>query len=131
MPCCGWLKRLTICYCCFYLNEMFLVLQEIRVQRTLNSILLILCFFGTALFFILMSLLRMHYICFTFCDVSDQNGLNSFRCYTILIKNFCRLLCKSMLPTLFITMCAKLKHIHLSSYVEAEKLTSKVNAALW
>ena len=45
MPCCGWLKRLTICYRCFCLNELFLVLQEICVQRTLiNSILLIFWF---------------------------------------------------------------------------------------
>ena len=39
------LKRLTICYCCFCLNELFLVLQETFVQRTLmNSIHLMLCF---------------------------------------------------------------------------------------
>ena len=50
--------------------------------------------------------------------------------YTILIENVCRLLCKSMLPTMFIKMCIKLKHVHLPSYVEVEKLTSKVNAAL-
>ena len=39
-------------------------------------------------------------------------------------------MCKSMLPTMFIKMCVKLKHIHLVSYVEVEKLTSEVNAAL-
>ena len=56
--------------------------------------------------------------------------LTVFHCRTIPIENVCRLLCKSMLPTMFINMCAKLKHIHLASCVEAEKLTSKVNAAL-
>ena len=35
-----------------------------------------------------------------------------------------------MLPTMFIKMCAKSKHIHLTSYVEVEKCTLKVNAAL-
>ena len=50
---------------------------------------------------------------------------------TILIENVCKLLiCKSMLPTMLIKMCVKLKHIHLASYVEGEKLTSKVNAAI-
>ena len=45
LPCCSWLTGLTICHCCFCLNELFLVLQEISVQRTLiNSILFILCF---------------------------------------------------------------------------------------
>ena len=34
--------------------------------------------FCTALFFILMSVLQMHYILFTLCGVSDQNALNSF-----------------------------------------------------
>ena len=32
-----------------------------------------------------------------------------------------------MLRTMFIKMYVKLKHIHLASYVEVEKLTSKVN----
>ena len=36
-----------------------------------------------------------------------------------------------MLPTVLIKMCVKLKHIHLASYVEVEKLTSKVNAAFY
>ena len=51
-------------------------------------------------------------------------------CHTILIKNVCRLLCKSMLPTMLINLCVKLKHLHLASYVGVEKLTSKINAAL-
>ena len=36
-----------------------------------------------------------------------------------------------MFPTMFIKMCVKLEHIHLASYVEVEKRTLKVNAALW
>ena len=39
-------------------------------------------------------------------------------------------MCKSMLATMFIKMCVKLKHINVTSYVEAEKLTSKVNAVV-
>ena len=35
-----------------------------------------------------------------------------------------------MLPTMLIQVCVKLKHIDLASYVEVERLTSKVNAAL-
>ena len=42
LPCCGWSKRFTICFC---QKELYLVLHEICAQRTLmNSILLILCF---------------------------------------------------------------------------------------
>ena len=56
------------CFCCFFLNELFSVLQEICVQRILmNNILLILCLFCTAFFFILVSLLQMHYIFLTLC----------------------------------------------------------------
>ena len=36
-----------------------------------------------------------------------------------------------MLPAMFIKMCVKIKQIHLASYVEVEKLTSKLNAALY
>ena len=57
-------------------------------------------------------------------------SLTVCHCHTILIENVCRLLCKSILPTIFIKMYVKLKPIHLASYVEIEKLTSKVNAAL-
>ena len=56
--------------------------------------------------------------------------LTVFKCHAVLIENVCRLLCKSMLPTMFIKMCVKLRHIRLASYVGVEKLTSKVNAAL-
>ena len=34
--------------------------------------------------------------------------------------NFYRLLCKSMIPTVFLKMFVKLKHIYLASYVEVE-----------
>ena len=40
----------------------------------------------TALFFILMCLLQMHYICFILCGASDQNSLESFCCDAILIE---------------------------------------------
>ena len=49
-------------------------------------------------------------------------------CHKILIENVCRLLCKSMLPAMFINLCVKLKHIHLAS--DVGKLTSKVNTVL-
>ena len=39
--------------------------------------------------------------------------LTVFNCRTILIENVCRLLCKSMLPIMFIKLCVNLKHIHL------------------
>ena len=47
-----------------------------------------------------------------------------------IIENVCRLLFKSMLPTMFIQLCVKLKHIHLASYVGVEKHTAKLNVAL-
>ena len=50
--------------------------------------------------------------------------------HTILIENVCRLLCKSMLATIFIKLCVKLKHIHLALYVGLEKLVANVNGAL-
>ena len=131
LPCCGWLKRLTICYRCFCLNELFLVLQEICVQRTLiNSILLILCFcfvlhcssfnvsFANAL----------HFLPCILCKTKML--LTVFHCHTILIENVCRLSCKSMLPTMLIKMCVKLKHIHRASYVEVEKLNFKGKCSL-
>ena len=103
------------------------------IQRTLmNSILLILCF---CFALHCSSLWCLFCKCTTFflpCVVfKAEMPLTVFHCHTILIENVCRLLCKSMLPTMFIKMCVKLKHIHLASYVEVEKLTSKVNAALW
>ena len=82
--------------------------------------------FCTALFLILMSLLQMHYIFLPCVVFKAEMPLTVFHCHRILIENVCRLLCKSMLPTI----CVKLKYIHLASYVEAERLTSKANAAL-
>ena len=86
--------------------------------------------FCTALFFILMSLLQMHYIFLTLCGVKTKMPLTVLNCHTILIENVCRLLCKSMLPSMFVKLCVKLKHIDLVAYVGVEKLTLKVNAAL-
>ena len=85
--------------------------------------------FCTALFFILMSLLQMHYIFLPYVVYKTKMPFTVFTCHTILMENVCRLLFKSMLPTMFIKIYVKLKHIHLASYVEVEKLTSKVNAA--
>ena len=70
--------------------------------------------FCTALFFILMSLLQMHYIFLPCMVYKTKILLTVFHCHTILIENVCRLSCKSMLPTMFIKMCVKLKHIYLS-----------------
>ena len=101
--------------------------KDLDKQYTLNIVFL----FCTALFFILMYLSQMQYI-FLPCTVyKTKMLLKVFHCHTILIENICRLSWKSMLPTMFIKICVKLKHIHLASYVEAEKLTSKVNASLW
>ena len=70
-------------------------------------------------------------IVFLYCivlyfNVSFANALHFFslvfHCHAILIENVCRLLCKSTLPTMFIKICVRLKHIHLASYVEVEKL---------
>ena len=87
--------------------------------------------FCTALLFILMLLLQMHYIFLPCVVYKSKMSLLVFKCHTILIEKVCRLLCKSMLPTMFIKMCVKLNHIHLASYVGVEELTLKVNAALW
>ena len=59
--------------------------------------------------------------------------LTVFHCHTILIENetvICRLLCKSILSTMFIKTCVKSTHNDLASYVEVGKLNSKINAAL-
>ena len=87
--------------------------------------------FCTALFSILMSLLQMHYISLPCMVCKTKMPLTIFHCHTFLIEHFCRLLCKPMLPTMFIKIYIKLNQIHLTSYVEVEKLTSNVNAALW
>ena len=93
-------------------------------KQYIPDIVFLLC---SALFFISMSLLQMHYIFFTLCGVTDQNALKNF---SLPDNSYCKFLqtvmCKSMLPTMFIKMCVKLKHIHLASYVEVETLTSKV-----
>ena len=86
--------------------------------------------FCTTFVFILMSLLQMHYIFFPCMVHKTKMPLTVFHCHTILLENICRLFCKSIVPTMFIRMCVKLKHIHLASYVEAEKLNSRVNVAL-
>ena len=77
-----------------------------------------------------MSLLQMHYIFLPCVVCKTKIPLTVLNCHTILIENVCRLLCKLMLPTMFIKLCVKLKHIHLASYVGVEKPASKVNATL-
>ena len=67
---------------------------------------------------------------FTLCADKTKMLLTVFHCHTVPNENVCGLLCKSMLPNMFIKMCVKLKQIHLASYLEVEKLTSKVNASL-
>ena len=67
---------------------------------------------------------------FTLCGLLDQNALTVLNCHTILIKNIYRLLCKSMLPTMVIKMCVKLKYIFLASYVRVKELTPNLDAAL-
>ena len=117
------------CYCC--LNEMFSVLQEICVQRTLmNNILMILFF----CFVLHCSSFKCHFckcstIFFPCVVFKTKMHLTVLNCYANVIENVCRLLCTSMLPTMFIKLCLKLKHIHLTSYVNEEKLAAKVNAA--
>ena len=79
----------------------------------MNNILLILCLFCTAFFYILLSLLQMHSNFFPCVVFKAKIPLTVFNCHTILIENVCRLLCKSVLPIMFIKLCVKLKHIHL------------------
>ena len=67
---------------------------------------------------------------FLFFWFKTKMPLTVLNCHTILHENVYRLLCKSMLPTMFIKLCVKLKHIHLASYVGVEKIAPKVNAAL-
>ena len=86
--------------------------------------------FYTAFFFILISLLQIHYIFLPLCGVKTKIPLTVLNCHTILIDNVCRLLLKSMLPTMFIQLCVKFKHIHLASYIRVEELAAKVNAAI-
>ena len=100
--------------------------EDLDEQYTLDIVFVLYCsvlhfnvFFANALHFFLPWV-----VCKT------KMPLTVFRCHTVLTENACRLLSKSVLPTTFIKMCIKLKHIHLASYVEVEKLNSKVNAAL-
>ena len=89
--------------------------------------------FCTAVFFILMSLSQMHYIFLPWVVYKTKMPLTVFHCHTILIESVCRLLCKSMLPTMFIKMCVKFQNdvcTFIWHYVEVEKLTSEVNVAL-
>ena len=119
------------CYCCVCLNKLFSVLQEIYVQRILmNNILLILCFcfvLNCSSFQCIFCKCTTSFVCVPCVVHKTKMPLTILYCHTILIENVCRLLSKS----LFIKMCIKLKHIHLASYLGVEKLTSKVNAALW
>ena len=77
----------------------------------------------------LMFLLQMHHIpCAVFNKI--KMPLTVINRHTIYIENVCRLLCKSVLRTMFIKLFVKLKHIYMTSYVGVKKLTSKVNVAL-
>ena len=100
--------------------------KDIDKQCTLDIMFL----FCTALFFILTSLLQMHYSFLPCVVYKTKMPLTVFHCQTILIENVCRLSCKSMLPTMLIKMCVKLKHIHRASYVEVEKLNFKGKCSL-
>ena len=123
------------CYCCVCLNKMFSVLQEIYVRRILmNNILLILCFcfvLNCSSFQCIFCKCTTSFVCVPCVVHKTKMPLTVLYCHTILIENVCRLLSKSLLPTMFIKMCIKLKDIHLASYLGVEKLSSKVNAALW
>ena len=101
--------------------------KDLDKQYTLD----ILFLFCTALFFIYLSLLQIHYIFLPCMVYKTKLPLTVLHCHTVLIENVWRLLCKSMLPSMFIKMCVRLKHILWVSNVELEKLTWKVNAALW
>ena len=121
-----------ISYCCFCLNELFSVFQEICIQRTLmNNILLILFFVLYCIFLHFnISFEKIHYIFLPLCGVKTKIPLTVLNCHAILIDNVCRLLLKSMLPTMFIQLCVTFKHIHLASYVGVKELAAKVNAAV-
>ena len=86
------------------------IIVPLCIQRTLlGSILLILCFCFVLHYFILMSLLQMNYIFLPWLVHKTKMPLTVFHCHTILIENVCRLLCKSMLPTMFINYVCKIK----------------------
>ena len=75
---------------------------------------------------------KIHYIFLPLCGVKTKIPLTVLNCHAILIDNVCRLLLKSMLPTMFIQLCVTFKHIYLASYVGVKELAAKVNAAvLW
>ena len=78
--------------------------KDLDKQYTLDIVFL----FCTALFFILMSLLQMHYIFLPFMVHKTKMSLTIFHCHTILTGNVCRLLCNSMLLTMF--MCKVKAH---------------------
>ena len=50
--------------------------------------------FCTAVFFILVSLLQMHYIILPWVVYKTKIPLPVFHCHTVLIENVCRLLCE-------------------------------------
>ena len=124
LPCCGWLKRLTMYLLLLLLSEwtVFSIARnmcskDLDEQYTLDIV------FS---FHFNVSFVNVQH--FLPCMVyKTKIPLTVFHCHIILIENVCRLLCEWMLPTIIIKMCVKLKHIHLVSYVEVEKLTSKVN----
>ena len=101
--------------------------RDLDEQYTPDTVFL----FCIAVFFILMPLLQMHYIFSTLGGVLDQNVLNSFLLpYNSFWKCLQTVMQANASNYIYQDVC-KVKPIHLASYVEVEKLTSKVNAALW
>ena len=90
--------------------------RDLDEQYTPDTVFL----FCIAVFFILMPLLQMHFIFFTLGGVLDQNVLNSF-----------------LLPYNSFWKCLQtVMQVNASNYIyqdvcKVEKLTSKVNSALW
>ena len=105
------------CYCCFCLNELFSVLLEICVQRTLMNNYSWYCVFALYCIVLYFNVSFPNALHFSYlCSVNKTKlPLSLLNCHTIFIESVCRLLCKSMLPTMFIKVCVKLKHIHLAS----------------
>ena len=124
----------TICYCCFCLNELFLVLQERKYVFkgpwwTVYSWYCAFVLYCIALHFNITFANAQHSVYLVWC-IRPKCPQQFF-----IAKNYWKCLqtvkCKSILPIMFMKICEKLKHIDLTSYVEVEKLTSKVNASLW
>ena len=126
----SWLIEI-ICYCCFCLNELFLVLQETKYvfKGPWYSWCCVFVLYCIGLRFNVFFANARHSVYLVWC-IRPKCPQQSF-----IAKDYWKCLqtvmCKSILPFMFMKICAKLKHIDLESYVKVEKLTSKVNVALW